>query len=78
MGIVEQSKNAAEVLSGADVLKARLEMARTRLRMDIVLELMNLGADCGFDNVNKIIDGLSDDVLNRELAARMPRIDSAT
>ena len=69
MGIVEKSKAAATVLAGSRAEK-RVKLAMERLRMDVRVELMQLGADISDEAVGKIIDGLPEDVLSVELARR--------
>lgn len=70
MGLVEQSKNAGEVLAGSAIVEARMRLAQLRLEVDIVAELARLGADTSAAAVRKIIDGLPEDALYRELARR--------
>jgi len=69
MVIVEKSKAAPSVLAGS-LAEARVKMAMERLRMDVRKELLALGADVSNEAVGRIIDGLPDDVLAKELAAR--------
>jgi hypothetical protein len=68
--LVAQSANAGEVLLSSALLNFRLGVARQRLCEDIRLELFRLGAEASDATVQKIIDGLPDDVLHREIAAR--------
>jgi hypothetical protein len=71
--MIEKSANFSEVISDNinPMLKARLEVARYRLEVDIAYELSKIGmfAPSAYD-IKRIIDGLPEDVLCQELAKR--------
>ena len=70
--IITQYKNFAEVLSKSSLFDSRMELARSVLKFDIANELFSLGVfGQTKDDVNRIIEGLPEDILAKELAKRM-------
>ena len=70
--IIEQSKNLGDVIKNDPFLNARLSMARRVLEFDIANELFYRGIFATSDSdIKRIIDGFPEDVLYKELSARM-------
>jgi hypothetical protein len=71
--MIEQSANFASVIQNNinPFLKARIDVARYRLEVDVARELIRSGmfAPSAYD-IKRIIDGLPEDVLCQELAKR--------
>ena len=61
---------AAPDIFARSILGNRIRIAMNRLRIDIRTELYKLGVNASDEAVQKIIDGLSDDVLAKELSRR--------
>lgn len=69
MSIVAQSRHVGEALIGS-LVEYRIHVAKLMLRVDVCAELMALGADPGDANVDRVIEGMPEDVWCREIARR--------
>lgn len=72
MSIIELSNALPDLLveHGITFALARVDMAMARLRMDVRAELMRIGMACDDLTIQKIIDGLPEDVVSKLLSER--------